>query len=1296
MHRRSSQHLAPGPLALNRFYQPIRVLVTALVFALIGSMSLVMGAGVASAAPGEYTVEITGPSVIPVGESFSYHVTVSTPTASEGAPATGIVVTAQLPAGLVFDTAPFGDNEVVATAPNYDPATGVVTFTLRDLAEGLNSFVFTVQQVDTNVMDSTTQFVTTVTGSPTDSGSVPTASTTTDVTGALNYAPSKRASTVVGSNNRDVTYFFNVTTSDISPGATFTTWGQRLTDTIPAGAIITGTGTSIGGTWTITGTPESGQTAVWESDYSPYGPSTVGLDELGNQLWLSVRYPETAFPTGTRPPVNTVDLDVRDHSGTWETRPTSSTQGPVFAGGSAKTVNIKKTAHPTNDSDDVSWGHGRWVAGYKVSGSYFNDRDSEPLDSLTITDDSSQNPDNALFFSQSDIYRLNVQFNPTLAAAALPYTLEYTTSGNSDWQRYGSGLTTATELRLNTLTVGSAGFSENGYNQNVYLPLGETITGWRVVVSPGTTDATIPSGSEVVVVPSYVPVFDGPTSTTPQVFTNTATVDGVLEGGGALTASDSSRPAVVDRVPIITQVTSAPSTLTVGTGANYRVNISNMDPVRTYSDSVMRVVLPVGVLYDPSVGITRVDAVTQVSGVPVPDVGDGLTITTDRVTDELGEHQVVVFTFDELAPLRTVGQPKLRNESFGFAYNLPVNVLPQAYDPSQTTTKIRTFAYTDDPAYSDVTMEWYPTYFDSDTYDFSVLPVIATGSGQSTVATSGGLLIGKLARTDDSSPWSTTVEVASPGSVQWQIYASNTLADPVTDLVLFDRLPSVGDGRGSQFQMDLTGEITGAPGGTVVEYSVDATTATNGTWTTTAEGAIAFRVIVPSLESGANFTLSIPATSIPEGLAAGATANNQVTATANYHDAPRSFTSNTASVTVAPQPSLSLVKKTNGVEYEAAPGALVAEGSQVVWTYEVTNTGNTPLDDIALTDSYTDGSGSSGTLTPTTTSANALAPGQTRTFTATAAATGGQYHNVATATAVAVDTDGASLPTPVAPVTDESWYLAGSAGLTVVKTTNGQDVPSAPGLLLTPGDDVTWEYLVTNEGTVGLADISVVDIDSSGAAVFAQTVPFLAAGESTTLSAAGVVTSGQYHNTVTVTSSDPTSGAPLTSSDDSYYLGVVTGIEVTKLASSAPSGPWSDTVTVAPGDDVYWQVSVANTGNVDLEGVVVSDDKLGQSFTIDYLSAGTTSTRVLTESDVTSGYINSVLVTVDDPRSPDPSHPPLTDEDTAAVEVADPLTSEDDGILAWTGAHLVPLVGSTVLLLVAGSALALLRRRQTR
>ena len=89
-----------------------------------------------------------------------------------------------------------------------------------------------------------------------------------------------------------------------------------------------------------------------------------------------------------------------------------------------------------------------------------------------------------------------------------------------------------------------------------------------------------------------------------------------------------------------------------------------------------------------------------------------------------------------------------------------------------------------------------------------------------------------------------------------------------------------------------------------------------------------------------------------------------------------------------PRAAIALEKATNGQDADTPPGPQLAVGGVVVWTYVVTNTGASPLTQVAVTDDR-----GVGVSCPKT----ALAPGESMTCTAAGVATAGPYRNVGTA-----------------------------------------------------------------------------------------------------------------------------------------------------------------------------------------------------------------------------------------------------------------------------------------------------------
>lgn len=115
----------------------------------------------------------------------------------------------------------------------------------------------------------------------------------------------------------------------------------------------------------------------------------------------------------------------------------------------------------------------------------------------------------------------------------------------------------------------------------------------------------------------------------------------------------------------------------------------------------------------------------------------------------------------------------------------------------------------------------------------------------------------------------------------------------------------------------------------------------------------------------------------------------------------------------------------------------------------------------------------------------------------------------------------------------DSQCRPSQAGVTIEKSTNGEDADAAPGPTIPVGSSVTWTYVVTNTGTVDLTNVVVSDDKNVAVNCGGQTT--LAAGQSMTCTGSGLATEGQYENIGTVTADSP--AGPLTDSDPSHYLG---------------------------------------------------------------------------------------------------------------------------------------------------------------
>jgi hypothetical protein len=110
---------------------------------------------------------------------------------------------------------------------------------------------------------------------------------------------------------------------------------------------------------------------------------------------------------------------------------------------------------------------------------------------------------------------------------------------------------------------------------------------------------------------------------------------------------------------------------------------------------------------------------------------------------------------------------------------------------------------------------------------------------------------------------------------------------------------------------------------------------------------------------------------------------------------------------------------------------------------------------------------------------------------------------------------------------------AQTPGIDIKKYTNGLNASTSPGPEIPVGQEVRWDYVVTNTGDTLLSSIAVTDDKGVLVTCPAQE---LVAGDSMICFGTGSATEGPYQNTGTV--SADFDGNTLTSTYTNYYMGV--------------------------------------------------------------------------------------------------------------------------------------------------------------
>ncbi len=321
------------------------------------------------------------------------------------------------------------------------------------------------------------------------------------------------------------------------------------------------------------------------------------------------------------------------------------------------------------------------------------------------------------------------------------------------------------------------------------------------------------------------------------------------------------------------------------------------------------------------------------------------------------------------------------------------------------------------------------------------------------------------------------------------------------------------------------------------------------------------------------------------------------------------------------QPAIKIVTKTDYTDNDAAPGPFVHVGEPVTWTYEVTNTGNVTLNNVAVSDNK--GATVSCAILPGGPPKTTLSPGEMMVCLASGPALAGQFENLGTAEGSidALNVDG-STKTVTVSSSNADHYFGADPKVGIVKKTDGTDNNSPPGIYVATGDALRWTFDVTNTGNVPLANIRVED----PAGVTICTIASLDVGATnSTCALDGVAAKGQQKNTgkaiasYTVVAADGSQkDVPVLASDDEYYVGADPKVALVKKVDGSDHNTPPGAVVLA-GDPIRWSYEATNTGNVPLTNVRIEDPASVAICTIPALAVGETNATCVLDATALKG-----------------------------------------------------------------------------
>ncbi len=324
--------------------------------------------------------------------------------------------------------------------------------------------------------------------------------------------------------------------------------------------------------------------------------------------------------------------------------------------------------------------------------------------------------------------------------------------------------------------------------------------------------------------------------------------------------------------------------------------------------------------------------------------------------------------------------------------------------------------------------------------------------------------------------------------------------------------------------------------------------------------------------------------------------------------------------------SLTIAKSTTSTGFATV-------GDSIPYSFTVTNTGQTTLQSVTITDAN-----ASGIVCAATT----LAPTASTTCSATHTVTQANLDSgsvVNTASVTGTPPGG----TPIAPAMSNTVTVNATQtpAITISKNT-------AKTGYSTIGETIPYSFTVRNTGNVTLSSISVTDPKTSGVSCLATT---LAPGQSTTCTGSHTVTladlnNGSVVNTATVSATDPGSGAvgPTSSNQVTVPAVAAAALSITKTSST--------TSYSTAGASIPFTFAVSNNGNLTMTSVTVSDPLAGAitCATTTLIPAQTTTcsgAHIVTQADLDAGAIVNTASVVGTP----PVGPPTAPETSNTVTI---------------------------------------------
>ncbi|WP_030470097.1 DUF7617 domain-containing protein [Lentzea aerocolonigenes] len=210
------------------------------------------------------------------------------------------------------------------------------------------------------------------------------------------------------------------------------------------------------------------------------------------------------------------------------------------------------------------------------------------------------------------------------------------------------------------------------------------------------------------------------------------------------------------------------------------------------------------------------------------------------------------------------------------------------------------------------------------------------------------------------------------------------------------------------------------------------------------------------------------------------------------------------------------------------------------------------------------------------------------------------------------------------------------------------------------GSTAHWRITVTNTGDVDLTGITLTDEGAPGCDAEFD----LVVGSSASFHCSTANVTGSVKNEATA--SFEMMGWPEEATTDAVAAVKITDLHVEEeicaalTAVECATGPWVYSATVPWGATAHWRITVTNTGDVDLTGIVLDDPNEASCSAAPFdLAAHTSKTVDCSTTNLTKKTTNAVTAMYVPPGSPPDTAPIITAPADATAMVSDLLVRKD-------------------------------------